>query len=82
MDILEMSAKIATLCKSFVALIAGEWPDSSVFSEVVPQIAAFFEHTITIRILAFKEQLYSLCLLVFNLDCLVPLGWNTFKGFC
>jgi hypothetical protein len=51
-----------------------------VFSEVVSQVAAFLEHTATVRVLALEVELHSLSLRVPHSDCLMPLFGHPFKG--
>ena len=78
--IFEVSTKITALGESLVAEGASEWSLAGVLSEVVSQITAFLENTVTSGILAFEEQLNALCVLVLHFNCLMPLHWNTSKG--
>ena len=50
------------------------------FSKVVPQIAALFEHAPALRVHALEIQLDPLCLGVPHLDGLVPVRWNSFES--
>ena len=50
------------------------------FSEVVPQVAAFLEHTSAVWILAFEVELDSLGFGISHSDCLVPLFGHPFEG--
>ena len=81
MHVFEVTTEVSTLCECFLAVGALEWALSSVFSEVVPQIAAFLESTAAAIILALEVQLDSLCVRVLHLDGLVPGLWNSFKCF-
>jgi hypothetical protein len=72
MDIFEVPPQVATLSECLLAIAAQERPLTSMFSEMVPQVAAFFKHTTTLRVHALKIQLNPLCLGVSNLDSLVP----------
>ena len=50
------------------------------FSEMVSEIAAFLEDTAAVGVHALEIQLNPLCLRVTNLDCLVPVGRNSFES--
>jgi hypothetical protein len=52
--ILQMSAQIAALGEGLLTVEALEGPQPSVLPEVIPQVAAFFEHAPTTRVFAFK----------------------------
>lgn len=79
MDILEMSAQISALCKSFLAFWTGERPQASVLPEVITQVAALLECAGASWVFTLKEKLDALGVWIFNFDCLVPLVWNSFK---
>jgi hypothetical protein len=81
MHILEVTTEVSTLCKCFLAVGALKWALSSVFSEVVPQIAALLKGATAAVILALEVQLDSLSVRVLDLDGLVPGLWNSFKCF-
>jgi hypothetical protein len=71
-DILEVPSQVSALGERLLAIAAQERPLTSMFSEMVPQVAALFKHTTTVGVHAFEIQLNPLCLGVSNLDRLVP----------
>lgn len=81
MHIFEMSAQVATLCEGFLTKRTLKRSQSRMFSKVIPQITALFEHTVTVRVLTFKIELDSLCFRIFNSDGLVPLFRYPFECF-
>lgn len=67
-----MPSQVSALSECLLAIAAQERPLTSMFSEVVPQVATLFENTTTVRVHAFEIQLNPLCLGVSNLDRLMP----------
>jgi hypothetical protein len=55
MNVLEVSSEISTLSKGLVAKLTLKGPLSSMFAEVVTQVATFFEQTATFVKPTFKE---------------------------
>ena len=55
MDILHVAAEIAALGECLGTLRATEWPQASVLSEVVSEIAALLEDTVAALVLTFEE---------------------------
>jgi len=53
--VLHMPAKVAALSEGLVALGAREWSHSGMLPEVVPQIAALLEDTVTTFVLTLEE---------------------------
>lgn len=80
MDVLEMSAKISTLSEGLSTVVARERSLTSVLSEMVSEVATFLKGTITVRVLAFKEQLDTLRCRVLHFNSLMPLFRDTNKG--
>jgi hypothetical protein len=76
---LEVSPKISTLSEILAAVLARERSLTCMFSEMVSEIARLLEDTPAARVHALEEQLLSLCTGVFDLDHLVPVGWNAFE---
>ena len=54
MDVLHVSPEITTLSEGLFALRTLEWPDTGVFSEVISQVAALLEDTVTALEFALK----------------------------
>jgi hypothetical protein len=79
MDLLEVSAKITALSEILLAVLASEGPLSSVFSEMVSQIARLFEYTPAVWVHTLEVQFLSLSLGVFYLYGFVPITWDTLK---
>lgn len=80
MHILEVAAQVTTLGESLLAEGAFERAETCVLPEVISKVAALLEYASTLRVLALKVQLYSLCLWVLDSDSLVPLLGYPFKG--
>ena len=76
-----MAAQISTLCESFRAPGAFEWSLASMLSEVIPEVAALLEDTVTALVLAFEEQLDTLGQFILHLNSFVPVVRNTGKSF-
>ena len=55
MNILKMPSKVSALSESFLTLVASEGSLASMLSEVISQIATFFEEAVASRILAFEK---------------------------
>ena len=81
MDIFHMTSKVAALSECLVALGTFEGPDACVLSEVIPEVTALFEDAAAALVLTFEEQLDALCLFVLNLNCFMPVIWNSNKCF-
>ena len=79
--IFHVSAEIAALSEGLLAPGADKGSLPRVFPEVVPQVAALFEHAIAAIQLAFEEHLKPQGCLVANLDCLVPVVWDSRERF-
>ena len=73
MNVLEVSAKVATLSEGLATVSTGEGPLSSVLSKVISEIATLLEDAVTAWILALEEELDALCVLILHLDGLMPL---------
>ena len=80
MDILKMSAKVATLSEGFLAKGTLKGAHTCMFAEMVTEVAAFLEDTAALRILALEVQLDSLGFGVFDSDGLMPLLGNALEG--
>lgn len=76
-----MSTQVTRLSKCFETSGTSKRPLSSVFSEVISQVATLLECGIAARMSTFKIKLDPLSLRVFNSNCLVPLFGYTFKSF-
>jgi hypothetical protein len=76
-----MPAQIATLCKCFLTELTREGSHTSVLSKVVSEIATFFEHAATARILAFEEKFHPLSIWILDTYGLMPLFWDSLKCF-
>ena len=50
-----MSPEVATLSEGLIALRTLEWPDAGVFPEVVSQVTALLEDTVTALVFALEE---------------------------
>lgn len=79
MDILQMPAQVATLCKSLLALGAREGSQASVLAKVVTEVATLLEGALAARVLALEEQLHALGVRVLHLDRLVPFFRDPFE---
>ena len=79
MHIFEVAPQVATLRESLVALGAVERSLTSVFAEVVAQIAAFLEDTFAATVHALEIEFDALRHLMFDLDGLMPLSRNAFE---
>lgn len=74
-----MSPKISALCEILAAVLAGEWSLAGVLPEVVPKIARLLKDTAAASVHALEVELLSLRVRVLDLDCLVPICWDTFE---
>ena len=79
--VLHMAAKVAALSERLVALGALERPHPGMLPEVVPQIAALLEDTVTAFVLTLEEQFDALCLRITHLNRFVPRVRDTGEGF-
>lgn len=79
MHIFEVAPQVATLREGLVALGAVERSLTSVFAEVVAQIAAFLEDTFAATVHALEIEFDALRHLMFDLDGLMPLSGNAFE---
>lgn len=79
--ILQMSAQITTLCKSFLAFGAAEGSRACVLPEVIPQVATLLEGAGASCVFTFEEKLDALRDRVLHLNRLMPLRWNAFEVF-
>lgn len=79
MNVLQVSAQVATLSKGFLALGACEWSQASVLAEVVAEVAALLERTGAAGVLALEEKLDALRVGVLHLDGLVPFFRDAFE---
>ena len=75
-----MSSEVSTLGESFLAEWTFERTQTRMLSEVIPQIAALFENTGTVRIPTLKIELDSLSFRVLDPDSLVPLFRYAFES--
>ena len=80
MHVLQVSAQVSTLRESLLAERAPEGPHACVLAKVVSQVAALFEDTSALRVLALEVELHSLGLWVLHSDGLVPLFRNAFES--
>ena len=55
-----MAPQISTLGECFRASGTFKWPLASVLPEVIPEVAALLEDTVTALVLALEEQLNTL----------------------
>lgn len=79
MDIFQMTTQISALSKSFLALRARKWSLASVLTEMIPQVATFFEYGATTTMTTLKVQFDSHRIAISYFYSLVPMVWNTFK---
>ena len=79
--VLHMPAEVAALSECLVALGALERSHPGVLSEVVPQIAALLEDTVTAFVLTLEEQFDALCLRITHLNRFVPRVRDPGEGF-
>lgn len=79
--VFQMSTKVTTLCECFLAVGTLKRTLSCMFSEMVPQIAALFENTLTVRVFALEIQLHSLSFRILHSNGLMPLFRYAFEGF-
>jgi hypothetical protein len=81
MDILKVTSKVSTLGESLETILTLKGPLSSMFAEVVPQVAALFEQTATAVKLTLEEELYTLGFRIAYFESLVPLLRDVCEGF-
>jgi hypothetical protein len=79
--ILQMSAQITTLCKSFLAFGAAEGSRACVLPEVIPQVATLLEGAGASWVFTLEEELDALSVRVLDLNRLMPLHRNAFEVF-
>lgn len=79
--ILQVTAQVTALGKSFLAEGALEGTQACVLAEVIAQIAALLENAATLGVLALEVQLHALSLGVLHADSLMPLFGNALKSF-
>lgn len=80
MDVFQVTPKIAALSEGLLAQSTGEGSLPSMLSEVVTEVAALLEDTLAPGMPAFEVEFDALRDKVFNLDCLVPLLWDSLEG--
>lgn len=78
-DVFEVTPKIAALSESLLAQGTGEGSLTSMLSEVVAQVTALLENTFTTSMPTFEVKFDALRDKVFDLDCLVPLLWDSLE---
>lgn len=81
MHIFEVATKVAALSESLPAFGAGERPLSSVLSEVITKVTAFFEDRTTTAMSTFEVKLDSHGLGVAYFYGLVPVAGDAFECF-
>ena len=74
-----MSTKVSTLGESLFAHIALIRSLPGVFSEMIAEVATFFEHAITSPELALEVHFHSQGLLILDLNSFVPVIWDARK---
>lgn len=79
-DVFQVTPKIAALSKGLLAQRTGEGSLTSMLSEVVAKIAALLEDALAPCMPAFEVKFDALRDKVFDLDCLVPLLWDSLEG--
>lgn len=74
-----MAAQITTLCEGLIALLTNKWSLTCMLSKMISEIAGLLEYRVAVWVHALEVQLYSLCVGVANLDCLMPFSRHSFK---
>jgi hypothetical protein len=80
MNVLEVTAQVATLSEALRTLGTDERTQACVFPEVVSQVAALPEDGIAALVTTLKVELDSHGLRISHLDCLVPVVRYAFEG--
>ncbi len=81
MHVLQVATQVPTLGEGLEAELARKRPHSGVFSKVISEVAALFEHASASGILTLEEKLDPLCVGIFLSDGLMPLFGDPFKRF-
>ena len=76
-----MASEITTLSEVLIANIATKRSWHRMFTEVISQIAALSEDSVTPAELAEEQQFSSLCFAVWDWYSLVPIGRNALESF-
>ena len=79
MHIFQMTAEISALGERFFTFGAGEGSLTSVFAEVIPQIATLFEYRATTSVSTSEIQFYTHGFMITNLDGLMPITRDSLK---
>lgn len=77
--VFEVSAKIATLGEGLMAHRTVVGPLASMLAEVITQVTALLEDTLTVTVHTFEIEFDALGDLVLHLNCFVPLLRNAFE---
>ena len=76
-----MSCQIATLSKPFLAFFTLVRPRSCMTAEVVFQIPTLFEDELAAGNATLEELVHPLICLVDQMNCPVPIWWDSFESF-
>ena len=80
MQLSQMSSKISTLSELLIAQLALVWPNTSVLSKVVSQIAWLSELSLALWVVTLEHELISIRTWIIYFDNFKPVFWGIFES--